>query len=97
MIISSNQTYSVSWPGAFRLKPSMNPNHPPYPTTINGGVHDSDHFLGEAQEAECARVAFAEDAETPITSNTPYRTPSLPHSRSTRTGTCLSVFAPDTV
>ena len=36
--------------GAFRLKPSTDPNHPPYPTTINGGVHDSNHFLSETQE-----------------------------------------------
>ncbi|XTI84744.1 hypothetical protein V2W45_1465764 [Cenococcum geophilum] len=72
--------------GALRFKPSTNPNHPPYPTTTNGGLHDSDHYLGEAQGIERARVAFAEDAEdaeTPITSNTPYRTPSLPLSRST--------------
>lgn len=86
--------------GAFRLKPSTNPSHPPYPTTTNDGLHDSDHYLGEAQGIERARVAFAEDAEdaeTPITCNTPYRTPSLPLSRSPHTSTRLSVSLPVTV
>ena len=86
--------------GAFRLKLSTNPNHPPYLTTTNGGLHDSDHYLGEAQGIERARATFAEDAEdaeTPITCNTPYRTPSLPLSRSTRTSTRLSVSLPVTV
>ena len=56
--------------------------------------------MGEAQGIERARATFAEDAEdakTPITCNTPYRTPSLPLSRSTRTSTRLSVSLPVTV
>ncbi|OCL09181.1 hypothetical protein AOQ84DRAFT_363493 [Glonium stellatum] len=83
--------------GAFQLQPSMNPNHPPYVTTINDEVHNSNSFLGEAQEVERAQETPVKGFDMLITSNTAYRTPGFRHSRSIRTRSRLSVSAPVTV